>query len=101
MDLKTLSVVKRLNLKYNNEIIGYRVTIGNTVKEYDISKTELLDLMRDWGIKVIDGSSVSVELYDLNGILYCKDGSDAETITYLQIVDRLKYYSDIDIMGVD
>lgn len=94
-------IVKRLNLRYKESIIGYRVTVGDSSKEYDISKKELDDLSRDWGISVIDGASYTVDLYSSNGKLYASDGSDAETITYLDVVDMLKGYDDIDIMGID
>lgn len=97
----SLVIIKRLNLKYNGAIIGYRITVGVDSKEYDISKKELDDLVMDWDIKVIDGASYTVDLYSNKGKLYASDGTDAETITYVDIVDMVRGYNDIDIMGID
>lgn len=96
-----MRIIKRLNLKYKEGVVGYRITLNNDEKEYDISKKELEDLSRDWGISVVDGASYTVDLYSKNGRLYASDGSDAESITYIDIVDMIKDYDDIDIMGVD
>lgn len=96
-----LRIVKRLNLSYNGNIVMYRITLNNDTREYDISKEELNDFTRDWGVKVIDGASHTVDLSDLGGNLHSSDGTKGYTITYLDLVDILRGYDDINIMGVD